>query len=125
MAKSLNTKVDMVVKATSYIGLPTYGKVMIGDRAFEFYNDKNVNDNVQIPWTEVKLVAASILFKGKCIPRFVVMTKKNGNYTFSTKETRKLLTHMKSYVDPDHIVRSLSFFDVFKRGIKNLFHRKK
>lgn len=125
MVQSLNTKVDLAVKATSYLGLPSYGKVMIGDKAFEFYNERNVKDYIQIPWEEVDYVVASLILKGKWIPRFAIMTKKNGNYTFSTRENKALLRTMKKYVDANHIVRSLGFFDVIKRGVKNLFVRKK
>ena len=50
MVQSLNTKVDLTVKATSYLGLANYGEVMIGDKAFEFYNEKNIRDYIQIPW---------------------------------------------------------------------------
>ena len=47
------------------LGLTTYGNIMIGDKAFEFYNEKNVQDFIQIPWTEVDRVEASVLFKKK------------------------------------------------------------
>ena len=50
MVQSLNTKVDLTVKATSYLGLANYGEVMVGDKAFEFYNEKNIRDYIQIPW---------------------------------------------------------------------------
>ena len=56
MVQSLNTKVDFTIKATSYLGLANYGKIMIGDKAFEFYNEKNVKDYNQIPWKEVNNV---------------------------------------------------------------------
>lgn len=82
MAQSLNTKVDLTIKATSYFGMTSYGKVMVGDKAFEFYNDRNVNDYIQIPWDEVDKIAASVLFKGKWISRFVIMTKSSGNFSF-------------------------------------------
>ena len=61
MAQSMNTKVDLTIKATSYHGLATYGDMMVGDKAVEFYNEKNVEDYVQIPWTEVDHVAASVI----------------------------------------------------------------
>ena len=83
MVQSLNTKVDLTVKATSYLGLANYGEVMVGDKAFEFYNEKNIRDYIQIPWEEVNCVMASVMFKGKWIPRFAVVTKNNGNFTFS------------------------------------------
>ena len=86
MVQSLNTKVDLTVKATSYLGLANYGEVMIGDKAFEFYNEKNIRDYIQIPWEEVNCVMASVMFKGKWIPRFAVVTKNNGNFTFSSRD---------------------------------------
>ena len=42
MAQSLNTKVDLVMDATSFHGMNNYGKIMIGDRGFEYYNEKKI-----------------------------------------------------------------------------------
>ena len=74
MAQSLNTKVDLVMDATSFHGMNNYGKIMIGDRGFEYYNEKKMNDYIQIPWEEVDYVIASVMFKGKYIPRSVSYT---------------------------------------------------
>ncbi len=65
MAQSINTRVDVVVEATSYQGLTNYGKIMVGDKGFEFFNTRNVNDYIQIPWEEVDYVIASVMFKGR------------------------------------------------------------
>lgn len=124
MVQSLNTKVDLTVKATSYLGLANYGEVMVGDKAFEFYNEKNIRDYIQIPWEEVNCVMASVMFKGKWIPRFAVVTKNNGNFIFSTRDNKKTLRAVRNYVDPNNMVRSLSFFQVISRGLKSLFKRK-
>lgn len=124
MVQSMNTKVDLVMEGTSYLGLGSYGKIMIGDKAFEFYNDRNQKDYIQIPWDEVELVIASLMFKGKWIPRFAIQTKHNGTYSFAARHPKELLSHMQKYVDPQHIVRSLSFFQVVRRGLKNTFKRK-
>jgi len=121
----MNTKVDLTIKATSYHSLATYGSMMIGDKAVEFYNEKNVEDYVQIPWEEVDHVAASVMFGGKLIPRFAVFTKQNGSFSFSTRDNKKTLRAMRPYVGDQNLVRSLSFFDVIKRGLHNLFHRSK
>lgn len=50
MVQSLNTKSEYVDAATWFRGIPTYGKVLVGDKGFEFYSDNNPNDYVQIPW---------------------------------------------------------------------------
>ena len=124
MVQSLNKKVDLTINATSYLGMENYGKVLVGDEAFEYYNDKNVNDYIQIPWSEVTEIMASVMFKGKWIPRFAVITKNNGNFIFSTRDNKKTLRAVRNYVDPNNMVRSLSFFQVISRGLKSLFKRK-
>ena len=44
MAISMNTSVEYSSKATFLQGFTTYGDVMVGDKAFEFYNEKNKED---------------------------------------------------------------------------------
>lgn len=123
MIQSLNTKVDLTIDATSFTGLADYGKIMIGDKAFEFYHDNNPRKYIQIPWEEVDYIIASVLFKGKWIPRYAVRTKKNGTYTFASKDAKRVLRAIRNYVDPNHMVYSLSFFDVLKRAIKSIFKK--
>lgn len=36
MVKSMNTKVDLSIKATSFFRITSYGDVLIGDKAFEY-----------------------------------------------------------------------------------------
>lgn len=122
MAQSMNTRVDLTIKATSLRGLTEQGDVMLGDKAFEFYNERNVEDYIQIPWCEIDKVAASVIFRSH-IARFAVMTKQNGTYTFSTRDNKRTLRAMRAYLSDDQLVRSLSFFDVISRGIKGLFRR--
>lgn len=82
MVQSLNKKVDLTINATSYLGMANYGKVLVGDEAFEYYNDKNVNDYIQIPWSEVTEIMASVMFKGKWIPRFALLRKTTETLSF-------------------------------------------
>ena len=124
MVQSINTKVDLVIDATAFTGLTDYGKIMIGDRGFEFYHARDTRKFVQIPWEEIDFVIASVMCKGKWIPRYAIQTKKNGTYTFSSKEPKKVLRAIRKYVDPSRMVQSLSFFDVVKRGVKSIFKRK-
>jgi hypothetical protein len=118
MVQSINTKVDLTIDATSYLGIADYGKIMIGDKGFEFYNNRDARKFVQIPWEEVDYVIASVVFKGKWIPRYAIQTKKSGTYSFASKEPKKVLRAIREYVDPDHMVRSLGFLDVVKRGLR-------
>lgn len=123
MVQSLNTKVDLTIEATSFVGIADYGEIMIGDKGFEFYNSRDYRKFIQIPWGEVDCVIASVLFKGKWIPRYAIRTKKNGTYTFSSKDAKKVLRTIRNYVDPDRMVYSLSFFDVVKRAVKSIFKK--
>jgi hypothetical protein len=123
MVQSINTKVDLVIDAISQMGIAEYGKIMIGDKGFEFFNSRDTRKFIQIPWEEVDYVIASVMFKGKWIPRYAIQTKRNGTYTFSSKEQKKVLRVIREYVDPNHMVQSLSFFDVIKRGFTSKFKK--
>lgn len=123
MAQSLNTKLDLTTRGTMFMGLSKYGDVMIGDRAFEFYNERNPEDYIQIPWTEVDHIAASVMFGGRLIPRFAIFTKQNGAFSFSTRGNKRTLRAIRTYVPADRLLRSPTFFGVIKRGVQHLFHR--
>ncbi len=115
MVQSINTKVDFAVSGTSFHGLTTYGKIMVGDKGFEFFNEKNVQDFIQIPWEEVDFVSASVMMKGKAIPRFMIQTKKNGAFSFASKEPKKVLRAINQYIPGERMLRSLSVFEVIKK----------
>ncbi|EHF01175.1 hypothetical protein HMPREF1008_01655 [Olsenella sp. oral taxon 809 str. F0356] len=121
MAQSQNSSVDLAVRATSYHGLATYGDLMVGNKAIEFYNEKNAEDYVQIPWGEVDHVAASVMLGGRWISRFAVFTKTNGSFSFSTRDNKATLRAMRPYVGEDRLVRSPSFLDVVGLGVRRLF----
>lgn len=120
MVESLNSKVDLVVSGTSFATMSNYGKIMVGNKGFEYYNSRDYTKFIQIPWEEVECVIVSVMFKGKWIPRYAVRTKKNGTYTFSSKETKKVLRSIREYIGAENIVKSLTFFQVVSRGVKNL-----
>ncbi|MGX7205185.1 DUF956 family protein [Enterococcus pingfangensis] len=123
MVQSINTTIDLTIDATSYLGIADYGKIMIGDNGFEFFNNRDARKFVQIPWEEVDYVIASVVFKGKWIPRYAIQTKKNGTYSFASKEPKKVLRAIREYVDPNHMVQSLGFFDIIKRGVRNKLNK--
>ena len=123
MAQSLNTKVDYTVKATSYTGFNSYGNVMIGDKAFEYYNEKNTKDNIQIPWEEIDYIAASVYFN-KYITRFAVFLKNYPDryFSFSTRNNKATLRACKAYIPADRLQKSISLVDVIRNGLKSIFH---
>lgn len=133
MAQSLNTKVELTIKATSFMGLATYGDMMVGDRALEFYNERNREDFIQIPWDCIDHIAASVMNRDKTIARFAVFTTLNGNtFSFSTRDNKKTLRAIRDHIGDEKLVRSPTFFGVLKRGVasipgnvKSLVNRKK
>ena len=108
----------MTIKATSYSGIGTYGDVMVGNNAFEFYNERNPEDYIQIPWTEVDHIAAEVI--GKKIVRFAIFIKQGGHFSFSTRDNIKTLRAVRNYVPEDRMFRSKSFFDVIKAGVTSI-----
>lgn len=122
MAQSLNSKIDLTIKATSFAGLSSNGNVMVGNKAFEFYNERNVEDCIQIPWDTIDRVEASVLFN-KSISRFVIFINEKTYFTFSTKDNKKTLRAIREYVPADRMLRSLSFWDVFKRGLMYILNK--
>ena len=111
MAQSQNTKVDFSIKATSLNGLTNYGDVMVGDKAFEFYNEKNKEDFIQIPWEEIDYISASVYFNKK-IARFAIFTKNNGHFTFSTRDNVKTLQVVGNHFPKEKMYRSPTFLSL-------------
>ena len=124
MVQSLNTKVDLVVAGTSFMGLTDYGDIMVGDQGFEFYHARDKRKYIQIPWDEVELVMASVMFGGRWIPRYAIRTKQNGTFTFSSKKPKTVLRAVREYIPSAQMVQSLSFFEVVGDGLAALFQRK-
>ncbi len=85
----MNKEVDLATNATWFRTMPVYGKIMIGDEAYEFYNEKNVEDYVQIPWDQVTYVVADVHFKGKYIPRLKSEPRKMASSSLRLRTQRK------------------------------------
>ncbi|MHC9536539.1 DUF956 family protein [Dellaglioa sp. BT-FLS60] len=124
MVQSINTKVDLTIDATAFTGLADYGKIMIGDKGFEFYNQSDTRKYIQIPWDEVEQVIASVMFKGHWIPRYAIKTKKSGTFTFASKKPKIVLRAIRNYVDPANMVQALGMSDILKRSAKSIFSKK-
>ena len=121
MAISKNTKVLFNTKANLLSGMigNKRGDILVGDRAFEFYNEKNPEDYLQIPWEEIIRVRAQLFFRDKYIRGFFVDTKSAGTFNFVVKNAGKTLKTMRDFLGNEEIVRNKPVF-----SIKNLFKKK-
>ena len=121
MAISKNTKVLFNTKANLLSGMigNKRGDILVGDRAFEFYNEKNPEDYLQIPWEEIIRVRAQLFFRDKYIRGFFVDTKSAGTFNFIVKNSGKTLKTMRDFLGNEKIVRNKPVF-----SIKNLFKKK-
>ncbi|AUO97864.1 Mannose operon ManO protein [Streptococcus agalactiae] len=78
MAQSLNKTVEFQTTGVSYLGMGNkVGKFLVGDQALEFYNDKNVNDYIQIPWTSINQIGANVSRKKLVVTLRSLQTKEN------------------------------------------------
>ncbi|MBM0047023.1 DUF956 family protein [Anaerococcus sp. mt242] len=117
MIESQNKTIDLSIKAKHLQGFTSLGDVVIGDKAFEYYNEKNPRDFIQIPRSEIELITAEVIFKTK-IPRFAIHTKQNGDFIFSTVDNKKTLRAINKYIPGEKLRKSLSLLDYIKRAFK-------
>ena len=115
----MNSKVIFSTKANSLSGIfgNKSGNILIGNKAFEFYNARNPEDYIQIPWGEIVRVRAQIFFKDKYIRGFFIDTKSSGSYNFVVKNAGKTLKTMRDFLGNEKIVRNkpvLSLKRLFK-----------
>ncbi len=125
MAISMNTKVLFTTKANSLSGMfgNKNGNILVGDKAFEFYNNRNPEDYIQIPWGEIVRVRAQIFFKDKYIRGFFIDTKNAGTYNFVVKNAGKTLKIMRDFLGNEKIVRNKPLLSM--KNIFNLFKKNK
>ena len=121
MVMSMNTKVIYTTKANGRTGSigNKHGDVMVGDKAFEFYNHRNPEDYIQIPWTEIDKVRAQMFFRDKYIRGFFIDTKSAGSFNFIVKNSGKCLKEMREFIGNEKIVRNKPML-----SLKNLFKKK-
>ena len=65
MVVSMSKKVIYTTKANCLTGSlgNKHGDVLVGDKSFEFYNQRNPEDYIQIPWGEIERVRAQMFFR--------------------------------------------------------------
>ena len=121
MVKSLNTEMAPTTKGTWFREGPIYGNIMVGDKAFEFYNDTKLQDYVQIPWDEITYVIADVYFGGKFIPRFEIRTKQMDVSVLPVEKKPNNFERNSKRIPRESLRKAPSFIAVLKQGFKNLF----
>ncbi len=71
MVQSINTKSELVIEGTAFMGMPAYGKIMIGDKGFEFFNEKTYVTSIRfrgMKWTGSLLPSSSKVSGSRALP---------------------------------------------------------
>ncbi|MCT3047901.1 DUF956 family protein [Leuconostoc mesenteroides] len=117
MVQSLNAKAEYTTQGVSYLGIGAkYGKILVGDQAFEFFNDNNVEDYIQIPWKNISAVYVHVT-GNRVSRRFKIKTDKI-DLDFSAKSSGSLLKVMREHLGNDKILRTASLWDTIRSRFK-------
>lgn len=117
MVQSMNKVVAFQTKGNSFYGGigAKHGDILMGDVAFEFYNERNTMDYIQIPYSEIQKVRAQVYFGGRYIPSFYVDTHQYGAFKFVLKDAKSALKVFQMYLKPEQLVRSRTLWQKIKR----------
>jgi hypothetical protein len=117
MAQSINTKVDYSTTGVSYLGMGgVVGKFLLGNQGFEFYNDKNVEDYIQIPWANIEKIGANVS-RRKVSRHFEIFTDK-GKFLFASKDAGKILKVARQYVGNEKVIKLPTLVQTIARRFK-------
>ena len=100
LVERLNQNIEFSNKATAFHGLDTYGYIMVGEKGIEYYNERTLQDYIQIRY----------------IPRIAIRTNYNGDFPFSVRQPRAFLRACRNHFPAEKIVRSLNFAQVIKQN---------
>ena len=118
--EALNTKAEYTCKGVSYHGLtPSTGNFMLGDKGFEYYNEKNVHDFIQIPWENLEQAGANV--HGRKVSRHFELYTDSGKFLFSSKESGKILKIIRQYIGNENVIRLRTMIQVIIYRIKKFF----
>ena len=104
MAQSLNKTVEFHTTGVSYLGVGgKVGKILVGNAAFEFYADANVEDYIQIPWQEIERIGANV--SGRKISRHFEIYTRESKFLFASKDSGKILKIAREHLGNEKIVK--------------------
>ena len=123
MAQSQNKTVEFHTTGVSYLGVGgKVGKILVGDVAFEFYADANVEDYVQIPWKEIEQIGANV--SGRKVSRhFEILTDKS-NFLFASKDSGKILKIAREHLGNEKVIKLPTLIQTIGARLKGLFAKK-
>lgn len=114
MVQSLNHRIQLTTTGVSYLGIGgKVGKFLIGDRGLEFYNNNNVEDYIQIPWTSINQIGANVS-RRKVSRHFEVLTSQ-GKFLFASKDSGKILKISRDYIGNDKVVKLPTLLQIIGR----------
>lgn len=123
MAQSLNKTVEFHTTGVSYLGVGgKVGKMLLGNAAFEFYADTNVENYIQIPWAEIEQIGANV--RGHKISRHFEVFTDQGKFLFASKDSGKILKIAREKLGNDKVVKLPTLIQIIIQKIKNLFAKK-
>ena len=123
MAQSLNKTVEFHTTGVSYLGVGgKVGKMLLGNAAFEFYSDTNVENYIQIPWAEIEQIGANV--RGHKISRHFEIFTKESKFLFASKDSGKILKIAREKLGNDKVVKLPTLLQTISQKIKNLFAKK-
>lgn len=117
--ESMNSVTDLSIPAQSFMVLDSYGTMKVGDKALEYYDERNVDNYIQIPWEEIDHIEGFVMFKRKIV-RFEVFTRNNGSYKFSTRDNIRTLRAVREHFPQERMMTAPSAGGVMKAGLKVL-----
>ena len=89
---------------------------------------QSLNKQVDLTIKATSFLGLTSVIGKKRISRFAIFLANDKYFSFSTRDNIKTLRAVAKYVPADRMLRSLSFADVFKRGLmaipKKIFHSK-
>ncbi|RSK15951.1 DUF956 family protein [Streptococcus oralis] len=123
MAQSLNQVIDLQTTGTSYLTISgKVGKFLVGDQALEFYPDVNVEQYIQIPWSSIQQIGASV--SGRKISRHFEVFTDQGKFLFASKDSGAILKIAREKLGNDKVVKLPTLLQTIGQKLKNLFAKK-
>ena len=120
--QSLNSVAEFSCSGVSYHGItPTVGKIMLGDKGFEYYNDKNIQDFIQIPWGNIEQAGANV--HGRRVSRHFEIYTDSGKFLFSSKQSGKILKIIREHIGNENVIRLRTMIQVIIFRFKKLGKR--